>query len=100
MADLFIDADVIGRTKSRLTSVTDLLDGPCRAMRDLPRDAVAQARLRDKLGEFGDEWEWGIGKLGEFSGAASDGLGQILEAFSEAEDELKAVLDEAGEQSR
>ncbi len=99
MADLFIDADVVRRSRGRLQSITEMLDGPCRAMGSMPRDAVEQKRLRDKLSDFGDEWEWGIGKLGDFSGSAADALQQILDAFDEVDVELKTALDEAAEEA-
>jgi hypothetical protein len=41
MADLYIDMNVLRRTRSSLTRITELLDEPCRAMRTLPSQAAS-----------------------------------------------------------
>ena len=88
MADLFIDFDALDRVRTNLKGVEDLLKGPCKGMADLPSDAAGHDDLRDKLRDFGDEWDYGIGKLGDFSGGAADALTSIRDTFSSLDDEL------------
>jgi hypothetical protein len=80
--------DTLRRTRSSLTRITELLDEPCRAMRNLPSQAASNDDLRSKLDEFGSEWEYGIKKLGEFAGAGADALTTIERTFDELEEEL------------
>lgn len=57
-------------------------------MADLPSDAAGHDDLRSKLREFGDEWDYGIGKLGDFSGGAADALKTIKDTFQDLDSEL------------
>jgi hypothetical protein len=98
MADLCIDFDVLERVRGNLADVEDLLKGPCRGMADLPADAAGHDDLRSRLREFGDEWDYGIGKLGEFSGGAADALATIRDTFRQLDDELAAVFDADAQQ--
>lgn len=88
MADLCIDFDALERVRTNLTNVEDLLKGPCKGMADLPSDAAGHDDLRSRLREFGDEWDYGIGKLGDFSGGAADALNTIKETFQALDTEL------------
>jgi hypothetical protein len=88
VADIYIDMGALDRTRDNLSNVEDLLRGPCRTMASLPCEAAGQPVLRDRLSEFGDEWDYGIGKLGDFSGAAVDALATIKDAFLELDAQL------------
>ena len=88
MADLCIDFDTLERVRANLADVEDLLKGPCKGMADLPADAAGHDDLRSKLREFGDEWDYGIGKLGDFSGGAADALKTIKDTFQDLDREL------------
>jgi len=94
MADLCIDFDVLDRVRRNLVDVEDLLKGPCKGMADLPSDAAGHDDLSSKLREFGDEWDYGIGKLGDFSGGAADALTTICSTFRDLDDELGKVFDQ------
>lgn len=93
MVDLFVDWDVLARSRERLRSIEDLLSQPCRELAALPTEAVAQDDLRDKMQEFGDEWSYGIGKLGEYSGSAVEALEQIRDAFESLDDDLTKSIE-------
>lgn len=96
MADLFIDFDALRRTRTNLADVRDLLNGPCNQMADLPVDAAGNEDLKKKLREFGDSWDYGIGKLGEFGGACVDALASIDQTFTDLDNELGKALTEGG----
>lgn len=94
MADLLINFDALDRVRKSLLDVEDLLKGPCAGMKDLPSDAAGHDDLRSKLRDFGDEWDYGIGKLGEFSGGAADALASIRDTFTELDTELAQAFDQ------
>lgn len=94
MADLCIDFDALERVRSKLADVEDLLKGPCKGMSDLPAEAAGHDDLRSRLRDFGDEWDYGIGKLGEFSGGAVDALATIKATFQELDTELAKAFDD------
>lgn len=95
MGDLFIDFSTLRRVRTDLNDVETLLAGPCRGMAELPAEAAGHAQLRDRLREFGDEWDYGIGKLGEFSKGAAEALDHIEKTFTELDGELAKSFDEA-----
>lgn len=86
---------MLSRVRANLASVTDLLTGPARRMAEVDGRAMGVAELEQRMDEFGEEWEYGIGKLGEFSDSAVDALDQISQAFEEADDNLANALNEA-----
>lgn len=94
MADLCIDFDALERVRAKLADVEDLLKGPCKGMADLPADAAGHDDLRSRLRDFGDEWDYGIGKLGEFSGGAVSALETIKATFQELDGELAKAFDD------
>ncbi len=95
MGDLFIDFSTLRRVRRDLDDVESLLSGPCRGMAELPADAAGHAQLRDRLREFGDEWDYGIAKLGDFSKGAAEALDHIETTFTELDQELSKSFDEA-----
>lgn len=95
MGDLFIDFSTLRRVRADLDDVESLLSGPCRGMADLPADAAGHERLRTRLRDFGDEWDYGISKLGEFSKGAAEALDHIEKTFTELDQELSKSFDEA-----
>lgn len=94
MADLYIDGEALAATKSNLSDIEDLLKGPCNKMSDLPVEAAGHEELKGRLNEFGDQWDYGIGKLGDFSGACVDALTTIGDTFSGLDDELAKCFDQ------
>jgi hypothetical protein len=94
MADLMIDFASLERVRRDLVEVEGLLRGPCRGMSELPADAAGHDDLRSRLRDFGDAWDFGIGRLAQFSGAAADALSSIQKTFTELEDELAAAFDQ------
>lgn len=99
MTDLFIDFDALRRTRKNLADVRDLLQGPCNKMGDLPSDAAGNPDLKKRLREFGDSWDYGIGKLADFGGACVDALKSIDETFTQLDEELgKALTEQEGGQ--
>jgi hypothetical protein len=96
MADIYIDMGALATTKGNLSDVEDLLRGPCHGMAALPCEAAGHGDLESALGDFGSDWDYGIGKLGEFSGAAVEALGTIADAFNELDEQLRASFDQEG----
>lgn len=94
MADLCIDFDALQRVRTHLDDVSDLLKGPCKGMADLPADAAGHDDLRSKLRDFGDEWDFGIGKLAEFSGGAAEALTTITDTFQQLDSELAKAFEQ------
>ena len=92
MADLCIDFDALNRTRGNLADVESLLRGPCSGMADLPAEAAGHEVLRERLHDFGDEWDYGIGKLGEFSSGVVDALTSIESTFRQLDTELAEAL--------
>ena len=93
MADLYVDFGALERSRATIADIEDLLGRSCRAMRDLPAEAAGVERLVSKLRDFGDEWDYGIGKLGEFSGSCGDALQAAVKAFTELDEELARSFD-------
>ena len=94
MADLYVDFDALLRSRRTIQDIEEILGRSCRAMRDLPAEAAGIARLTSRLRDFGDEWDYGIGKLGEFSGSCGDALQSTVEAFSELDEELAKTFEQ------
>ena len=94
MADLYIDGEALSATKSNMSDIEDLLKGPCNKMSGLPTEAAGHEELKSKLNEFGDQWDYGIGKLGDFSGACVDALTTIGDTFSGLDEELAKCFDQ------
>lgn len=88
MADLYVDFGALQRSMATIADIEQLLGRSCKAMRGLPAEAAGVERLVSRLREFGDEWDYGIGKLGEFSGSCGEALGATVEAFTELDQEL------------
>lgn len=95
MADLFIDFAELIRTRDDFGRIKDLLSHPLDTMAEKASRATEFEELRSKLADFGDEWDYGIGKLGEFSGEVSDVLDQIRTAFEDADNRLASGLEDA-----
>lgn len=95
MSDLYIDGAMLERVKTSFKNIEDLLRGPGKAMKELDPSEVGPKNLEQRMDEFSDDWDYGIGQIGEFSGSVVDALQAIAHAFDEAETNLAAALNEA-----
>ncbi len=95
MADLYIDGAMLGRVRSNLARIEQLLEVPAREMRSVDGRAMGAPALESRMNDFGDEWSYGIGKLGEFSASAVEALDKIQESFRQADVALADALSEA-----
>ncbi|MDT0270147.1 hypothetical protein RM844_28135 [Streptomyces sp. DSM 44915] len=94
-SDLYIDGEVLSRVRSNLTHITDILDDPSEAIDSVGTASAGVRALSDRLGEFGDEWSYGIGQIGEFARGAADTLTQIEQEFDNLDLSLAQALNEA-----
>ncbi len=98
MVDLFIDLSALARTRGDLLDISDLMKSPLSTMSDLASSATSHDRLRGRLRDFGDEWDYGIGKLSDYSGSAAEALQKIGDTFEGLDEELRsALLGEGGD---
>ncbi|MDT0269158.1 hypothetical protein RM844_22995 [Streptomyces sp. DSM 44915] len=92
--DLYLDYDLLGTNRDNIRGIAQLLEGPCRAMADVNGSDMGVDRLEQRMDDFGDEWEYGIGKLAEFSDAAATCLDEVLVAFRDIDEALASTFDE------
>jgi hypothetical protein len=93
MADLYIDFGGLERARDSLGHVEQLLRHPLDVMNARAGAATGIDRLRSKLTEFGDEWDYGIGRLAKYAGGVGEALEQIRSTFAELDDKLAATFD-------
>jgi len=93
MADLFIDLGALHRTRASLDHIGTLMRDPLATMTSSAGTATEITVLRDKLRDFGDTWDYGIGQLSRYAGACSDALEQIGKVFTETDDKLASGLE-------
>ncbi|GAA4117284.1 hypothetical protein GCM10022215_17750 [Nocardioides fonticola] len=96
MPDLYIDLSALERTRSDLTHVASLLREPVGHMAERASAVTEIDALRSRLREFGDEWDYGIGKLSKYSGSVADALAEIKRTFAELDQQLAAALEGEG----
>jgi hypothetical protein len=92
--DLFIDFDVLSRAQRDMEGISDLLRRPVDALRASAGRATAHDRLRQRLEEFGEEWDHGIGQLGKYADGCSAALGNVRAQFEKLDSELAKAFDE------
>lgn len=92
MADLYIDAAVLQQMRENLASIRALLERPGRQLAVMDSAGVGPENLRSRMGEFGDEWSYGIGQLGKFSESAVTALDQVERVFADVDAKLAQAL--------
>lgn len=92
MADLFIDGDALTRMRTNLAQLGDAMTRPGRDLGAIEPLSAGGKELRERMGEFGDEWSHGVGKLAKFAGTAGEALAHIERTFRDADDALTRAL--------
>jgi hypothetical protein len=95
MSDLYIDGAMLERVKHNFKNIESLLRGPSRAMKELDANEVGPAKLEERMDQFSDDWDYGIGQLGEFADSVVEALQSIADAFDEADTNLANALNDA-----
>ncbi|WP_246108478.1 hypothetical protein [Streptomyces sedi] len=85
---------MLSTNRDNIRNIAQLLEQPCRAMADVNGSDMGVDRLEQRMDDFGDEWEYGIGKMAEFSDAAATCLDEVLHAFREIDEALASVFDD------
>ncbi|MDT0343099.1 hypothetical protein [Streptomyces litchfieldiae] len=98
-SDLYIDGEVLANVQSNLTRITDILDDPAQTIESVGTSRAGVQALSDRLGEFGDEWSYGIGQIGEFARGAAETLRMIDQEFADMDLSLAEALQAAAEGS-
>jgi hypothetical protein len=95
VCDLYIDYDMLERTRSNLANITGILESPTDEIAYWGTGSAGVEDLSDRLGEFDDEWDYGIEKIREFAGNAAEMLGNLIQAWQEFDLDLAAALRDA-----
>jgi hypothetical protein len=98
-SDLYIDGEMLDRVKRNLRDITDILENPMEKIQDVGASDAGVDELSDRLGEFGDEWDYGIGKINDYAGAAADTIQTVQEGFADLDLSLAEALRQAREGS-
>lgn len=88
MADLYIDMDGLARTRDSIDRVERLLREPLDTMASRVAAATEIDVPRSRLVEFGDEWDYGIGRLAKYAEGVGEALEQIRRTFTELDEKL------------
>ncbi|WP_122818570.1 hypothetical protein [Nocardioides pantholopis] len=94
MADLFIDFAALSRVRHDMDGISDLLSRPVDAMRTRAAGATGHDGLRQRLQEFGDDWDYGIKQLGKYSAGCSEALENIRTQFEKLDQELASAFED------
>lgn len=94
-SDLYIDGAMLERVKNNFKHIEKLLRDPSRAMKELDANEVGPSKLEQRMDDFSDDWNYGIGQLGEFSDSVVEALQSIADAFDEADTNLADALNQA-----
>lgn len=92
MADLYIDMDALIRTRGNLDRISDLMKDPVGRMSEEASAATSIDELRSKMQEFGDEWNYGIGRLTKYTKGVGEALEQIRTTFTDLDQQLADVF--------
>ncbi|WP_049566762.1 hypothetical protein [Streptomyces sp. SBT349] len=98
-SDLYIDGEVLAEVRRNLTHITDILNDPAEAIEEVGTDEAGVSELSGRLGEFGDEWSYGIGQIGEFARNAAEILTRVEQEFDKLDLSLAEELQAANEGS-
>jgi hypothetical protein len=99
VSDLYIDGEVLSSVQSNLTRIGDILDDPAETIESVGSSQAGVPALSGRLGEFGDEWSYGIGQIAEFARGAADTLRMIGQEFADMDLSLAEALQSANEGS-
>lgn len=94
MCDLYIDYDVLERTRSNLADIAGILESPTDEVANWGTRSVGVEALSDRLGEFDDEWDYGIGKIRELASGAAETLDELIRAWYDFDLDLARALRE------
>lgn len=94
-SDLYIDGAMLERTRTNLANISEILKDPGESVEYYGTRSAGVEELSDRLGEFDDEWSYGISKIKEFAEHAAEILRQIHEAWEEYDLDLARALREA-----
>ncbi|MGP4113533.1 hypothetical protein ACTWP5_21810 [Streptomyces sp. 4N509B] len=94
MCDLYIDYDMLERTRSNLTNITEILESPTDEISSWGTQSAGVEELSNRLGEFDDEWDYGIGKIREFATNAGEMLAGLIQAWQQYDLDLAKALRE------
>ncbi|MDT0343219.1 hypothetical protein [Streptomyces litchfieldiae] len=95
-SDLYLDYDNLRATRDNIRNIAELMERPCRALAEAEGSAMGVTRLVNRMDDFSDEWEYGIGQLGEFADAAANALDEVVRAFQGIDEGLEESLNGSG----
>lgn len=95
-SDLYIDGAMLERTRTNLATISDILNDPGDTVEYWGTRSAGVEELSHRLGEFDDEWSYGIGKIKEFADGAAETLRLINDAWEAYDLDLARALREAG----
>lgn len=91
MPDLYVQDAVLAELRSRLAGLCGRLEGACGGLRQVDAAGMGAVPLIERLDDFANEWNYGIGQIGKRTDGAVNALVQIGRTF----DEVERVLAEA-----
>jgi len=94
MSDLYVDGEMLDRTRHDLLHIVTVLKKPGEEMEQLDGADMGVEKLASRMDDFGDEWSYGIKQLTKFSDRAADALLEIKKSFAGLDDDLAAALRE------
>lgn len=92
MADLYVDAAALEGLRSELRQIRDCLERCTRVLAAVDESGMGPAALRARMGEFADDWSYGIGRPGKLAGSAEVALGEVERVFRETDVALASVF--------
>lgn len=92
MSDIYIDSAVLGRVRSNIKRIGDIMEHPGREMDEVDGNSMGVTELATRMNDFGDEWSYGIKQIKKFSSSAVKTLDKMQKAFEEMDDKLAQEL--------
>ncbi|WBB64291.1 hypothetical protein O7599_18035 [Streptomyces sp. WMMC500] len=96
MGDLYVDGEMLDRTRHDLMHIVKVLKKPGEEMEQLDGSDMGVEKLASRMDDFGDEWSYGIKQLTKFSDRAADALLEIKKSFAGLDEDLAQALREGG----
>jgi hypothetical protein len=97
VCDLYIDYDMLERTRSNLANISNILESPTDEVAHWGTSSMGVEELSDRLGEFDDEWDYGIGKMRDLANDAAETLGELIRAWYDFDLDLARALREGND---